>query len=173
MDYQDLCSREFKRRFNVSIDSANKMRKRKFSVQMMTSGAIWFKKPTESGVGVMSMYLLMSSTVFMKSLTRYLKMPSTNILGVNVQVVKTDNSALLTYTFETWSAFHEMLCRLPKEMPGWGVTWIFMDGSSFGVSEEFLEIIHYDNGIYTSITGFDDFSRLHQREVRKALRSFA
>lgn len=173
MDYQVLCNEEMTKRFNVSIDSVNKMHKRKFSVDNCTTGALWFQRSTENLDCVMSMYLLLTSKVFMKSLTRYLKMPSTNILGVNIQVVKTDESVLLTYTFEKWSSLYEMLDRLPEEMSGWGVTMIFTDGRCFGLSEELLEVFHYNNGVFTSIAGIPDPSRNHQREVRKALLSLA
>ncbi len=171
MDYQVLCNRELQRRFNVSIDSVNKMRKRKLSVDTFTTGALWFQRSTENLDGVMSMYLLLTSKLFMKSLTRYLKMPSTNIHGVNVQVVKADESVLLTYTFEKWSSLYEMLDRLPEEMSGWGVTMIFTDGRCFGLSEELLEVFHYNNGAFTSIAGISDSTRNHQRVVRKALLS--
>jgi hypothetical protein len=173
MNYEALCNDELKRRFNVSIDSVNKMHKRKFNVEALTTGGLWFQRSSESKDGVMSMYLVLSNKFFRNSFTRFLKIPSTNILGVNVQVVKTDDSALLTYTFETWSSFYEMLRRLPEEMSGWGFTLILMDSRCLGVSEEFLEYLHYNNGKMRSISGLNDSTRYHQRIVRKALLSFA
>lgn len=171
MDYKILCNRELQRRFNVSIDNVNKMRKRKFHLQS-AHGAIWFSKPPEDGYSVVCVHMLITSEWLFNSFKDDLYSNVISKYGIDVNVYKTNNSALIKYSACTWLDFYELLNRLPDHMPTGRTTWISLHADYYKNAHEFIKHIHTGSGELSSCSYPNDQSAKVLREIKSAMLSF-
>ena len=172
MDYEVLCNRELQRRFNVSIDNVNKMRKRKFHLQS-AHGAIWFSKVPTDPNSVICMHMLVTSEDCFWTIKDELYSKAFSKYGFDVNVFKTDDSALVKYSAHTWFDLYQLLNRLPGYMPTGKTTWISFNAQYYENAHEFIKHIHTGSGDLSWCCYANDRSAKVLREIKSAIFSFA